>query len=205
MGSAGPGRTALTHPSRPAHMRVRRSSRGGPIFAAEADNDMRRVDMAVEQIAAYQRGPGWGVHREELEVETRAPLELVDVTDSVAAIVARSGILEGLVAVQSLHTTAAVVVNEAEPLLLHDLGVTLERAAPRHLAYRHDDFDVRTANMGPNEPANGHAHCKALFLRASETLSVADGGLRLGRWQRIFLVELDGPRRRRACVTVMGS
>ncbi len=106
--------------------------------------------------------------------------------------------------VQSLHTTAAIVVNENEPLLLQDLRAALERAAPRHLAYRHDDFSQRAA-VPPDEPANGHAHCQALFLRASETLGVAGGRLRLGRWQRVFLVELDGPRTRTAAVTVLGA
>ena len=96
--------------------------------------------MIVERMAAHRRRPGTGsVHREELEVRTCACLEFVDVTDAVAAAVERSGIADGLVSVQSLHTTAAVVVNEDEPLLLEDLRAALERAAPCQLAYRHDE------------------------------------------------------------------
>ena len=143
-------------------------------------------------------------HREELEVLTAEGVSFFDVTEEVAGVVARSGIRDGLVSVQSLHTTAAVVVNEAEPLLLQDLAAVLERLAPRHLAYRHDDFEVRTVNLQPDEPANGHAHAKALFLRASETVAVEDGRPRLGRWQRVFLVELDRPRARSLSVTVLG-
>jgi secondary thiamine-phosphate synthase enzyme len=148
--------------------------------------------------------PAGQCHREDVEVCTSPGLAFVDITAQVAAIVERSGIAEGLVSVQSLHTTAAVVVNENEPLLLHDLRSALERAAPRHLPYRHDDFAQRAA-VAPDEPANGHAHCQALFLRASETLGVADGRPRLGRWQSIFLVELDGPRTRTLAVTVLGT
>ena len=148
--------------------------------------------------------PAGQCHREDVEVRTPAGLAFVDITAQVAAIVARSGIAEGLVSVQSLHTTAAVVVNENEPLLLQDLRDTLERAAPRHLTYRHDDFSQRAA-VPPDEPANGHAHCQALFLRTSETLGVAGGRPRLGQWQRVFLVELDGPRTRTAAVTVLGA
>ncbi len=161
--------------------------------------------MSVERIAARGR-TAWTAHchQEELEVETQRAVELLDVTDAVAAAVGRSGVSDGIVTVQSLHTTAAVVVNESEPLLLEDLRVALERAAPRHLAYAHDDFSRRSA-VEPHEPANGHAHCKALFLRASETLSVRDGALRLGRWQRVFLVELDGPRPRTLSLTVLGT
>jgi len=143
-------------------------------------------------------------HREEAEIETGAPLEFVDVTAVVADVVARSGIVDGLAAIQVLHTTAAIVVNEDEPLLLADLRTALERVAPCGAAYRHDDLAAR-ANVPADEPANGHAHCKALFLRASETLSVAGGRLRLGRWQRVFLVELDGPRTRALSLTVLGA
>ena len=56
----------------------------------------------------------------------------------------------------------------------------------------------------PNEPENGHAHCRHLLLGASETVPVVDGRLHLGTWQRVFLVELDGPRRREVVVQVMG-
>jgi secondary thiamine-phosphate synthase enzyme len=148
--------------------------------------------------------PAGQCHREDVEVRTSEGLAFVDVTAQVAAIVERSGIADGLVSVQSLHTTAAVVVNENEPLLLQDLRAALERAAPRHLSYRHDDFAQRAA-VPPDEPANGHAHCQALFLRASETLGVAGGRPRLGQWQRVFLVELDGPRTRTLAVTVLGT
>ena len=148
--------------------------------------------------------PAGHCHREDIEVRTPAALAFVDVTARVAEVVDRSGIAEGLVSVQSMHTTAAVVVNENEPLLLEDLRAALERTAPRHLRYRHDDFAQRAA-VPPDEPANGHAHCQALFLRASETLAVAGGQPRLGRWQRVFLVELDGPRTRTLSVTVLGT
>ena len=160
--------------------------------------------MIVDRRAARMWSPARTCHREDIEVRTPGGLVFVDLTGLLTDIVARSGIAEGLLSVQSLHTTAAIVVNENEPLLLQDLRAALERAAPRQLAYRHDDFSQRAA-VPPDEPANGHAHCQALFLRASETLGVAGGRLRLGQWQRVFLVELDGPRTRTAAVTVLGA
>ena len=153
---------------------------------------------------ARGRSQSAGCHREEIELRTQAGLEFVDVTPLIAEVVERSGVTEGLVSVQSLHTTAAVVVNEGEPLLLEDLRAALERAAPRRLSYLHDAMDLRT-DVAPDEPANGHAHCKALFLRASATLAVAEGQPRLGRWQRVFLGELDGPRTRTRSLTVLGA
>jgi secondary thiamine-phosphate synthase enzyme len=161
--------------------------------------------MIVDRMSARREwAPAARCHREEIELRTRAGLEFVDVTLLIAEVVERSGVTEGLVSVQSLHTTAAVVVNEDEPLLLEDLRAALERAAPRRLAYLHDEMDLRTG-VPTDEPANGHAHCKALFLRASETLAVAEGRPRLGRWQRVFLVELDGPRMRTLSLTVLGA
>ncbi len=161
--------------------------------------------MIVEGTAARAASWSWTgrCYREEVELATQSTLEFLDLTGTVALVVQRSGIAEGLVTVQSLHTTAAVIVNEDEPLLMEDLRETLERAAPRRRTYRHDDFSRRAA-VAPDEPVNGHSHCKALFLRASETLAVADGRPRLGRWQRVFLVELDGARARTVSVTVLG-
>ena len=96
-------------------------------------------------------------------------------------------------------------MNEDEPLLLRG------PAGRRWSAPPPAGWPISTTRWTcarpcpPDEPANGHAHCKALFLRASETLAVAGGRPRLGRWQRVFLVELDGPRTRTLSLTVLGS
>jgi thiamine phosphate synthase YjbQ (UPF0047 family) len=90
-------------------------------------------------------------------------------------------------------------------LLIEDLTKALERLAPRHSDYRHDDFDVRTVNMCPDEEKNGHSHCKALFLRSSECLNIVGGAIDLGQWQRIFLIELDRPRSRTVSLVVVGT
>ena len=140
-----------------------------------------------------------------IRVETGRPMEFVDVTDRIEALAARSGIHAGLVNIQSLHTTTAIVVNEHEPLLLGDFTALLTRAAPKDAPYRHDDMSVRTVNLAPGERSNGHAHCQALLLPTSVSLNLAGRRLQLGRWQRVFLVELDGPRARDVSVLVMGE
>ena len=144
-------------------------------------------------------------HHARIRVTTGHPMEFIDLTDRIEALAARAGIHAGLVNIQSLHTTTAIVVNEHEPLLLADFGALLTRAAPRDAPYRHDDMGVRTVNLGPDERANGHAHCRALLLGSSASLNLADGRLQLGRWQRVFLVELDGPRTREVSVLVLGD
>ena len=140
-----------------------------------------------------------------LSITTERPTQFIDLTDQIEEFVAASGIQDGLVNVQSLHTTAAIVLNEHEPLLLSDFSTLLARTAPRAYFYRHDDFDVRTVNMTPDERANGHAHCRALFLGASASLNLAAGRLQRGCWQRVFLVELDGPRTREVSVLILGG
>jgi secondary thiamine-phosphate synthase enzyme len=79
----------------------------------------------------------------------------------------------------------------------------LERWAPVCARYRHNDLDARPAAPADERP-NGHAHARALLLGASVCLNVTHGTIDLGDWQSIFLVELDGPRRRAVSVQVLG-
>ncbi|HEV2382426.1 MAG TPA: secondary thiamine-phosphate synthase enzyme YjbQ [Terriglobia bacterium] len=143
-------------------------------------------------------------HR-RIQVETQRYLDFIDITDRVRKVVEESQVCDGLVNVQTRHTTTAILVGEHEPLLIEDLVKTLERLAPRHSDYRHDDFEVRTVNMCPDEEKNGHSHCKALFLRSSECLNIVGGRMDLGQWQRIFLIELDRPRSRTVSIVILGN
>ncbi|HLB84566.1 MAG TPA: secondary thiamine-phosphate synthase enzyme YjbQ, partial [Steroidobacteraceae bacterium] len=140
-----------------------------------------------------------------LRIDTDQPTQFIDLTADLEAFVAASGIQSGLLNVQSLHTTAAIVVNEHEPLLLTDMAGLLERLAPVDAVYRHDNITLRTVNCVLGEPPNGHSHCRALLLGSTAALNVVDGVLQLGRWQRVFLVELDGPRTRDVSLLVLGD
>jgi secondary thiamine-phosphate synthase enzyme len=131
------------------------------------------------------------------------PTEFIDLTDRVAACAGRAALRHGVLNVQSLHTTLAIVVNEYEPLLLGDFVALLDRLAPADATYHHDDETARTVNVSPGERRNGHAHCRALFLPSSVCLNVVNGQLQLGRWQRVFAVELDGPRHRDVSVAAV--
>lgn len=148
--------------------------------------------------------PSPGVRHTSLCIRTRRALEFVDLTADLEAWTRRVGLEVGLLAIQTRHTTTAIVVNEHEPLLLQDLADLLRRQAPREARYRHDDMRIRSVNLSPGERANGHAHARALLLGTSEALCVVGGQLQLGRWQRVFLVELDGPRERGVAVTAVG-
>ncbi len=140
-----------------------------------------------------------------VRVDTERQLEFVDVTDHVVCAVGDSGVRDGFAVVFSRHTTAGIRINEHEPLLLEDMARLLEHLAPTGAGYGHDDFAVRTVNLTEDERVNGHSHCRSLLLGASETVPISAGRLLLGRWQRIFLVELDGSAKRELIIQVVGG
>ena len=140
-----------------------------------------------------------------IRIETQHPTQFIDLTDEVTTFVEASKVQTGLVNVQGLHTTTAVIVNEHDPLLLSDVAALLERMAPQDGFYRHDNVGLRTSNCVLADRPNGHSHCRALVLAPSVSLNIAGGRLQLGTWQRIFLVELDGPRTRSVSVVAIGD
>jgi secondary thiamine-phosphate synthase enzyme len=140
-----------------------------------------------------------------IRLTTSATLDFIDITDKIVKIIKEKGIRNGIINIQSMHTTMAVIIQEAEPLLLGDLKKTLEKVAPRTMRYMHDNFEVRTVNMNPNEPMNGHSHCKAMFLTPGVFLNIAASKLQLGKWQRIFAVELDNSRPRMINLQIIGE
>ena len=140
-----------------------------------------------------------------MTIETQRPFEVVDITIDVSRAIEEAGLEEGLVSVQTRHTTTGLLINEHEPLLLNDLEAMFERLVPASTPFAHDDFSRRTVNLTSTERRNGHAHCRAALLRTSECVPVAGGRVNLGRWQRIFLVDFDGGQRRELTLTLIGD
>jgi secondary thiamine-phosphate synthase enzyme len=122
----------------------------------------------------------------------------------VVGAVAEAGVALGFAVIYSQHTTAAIKINESEPLLIQDMERFLDGIASRDGHYLHNDFTIRTVNMNDDECPNGHAHCQHLVLSTSETLPIIGGRPQLGEYQRVFLVELDRPRPRQVTVMVLG-
>ena len=131
---------------------------------------------------------------EIVEVRTSRRAELLEVTGRVQEAVDRSGVRSGIVVVQSLHTTAALTMNEnADPDVKHDLLAKLERLVPhREDFYRHGE-------------GNSDSHLKTSFFGPSLTLVVDGGRLVLGQWQGVYLCEFDGPRTRRLAVQAVAA
>src|SRR5437016_12751086 len=110
--------------------------------------------------ARVRRIGGLTLWAETLAFRTASAREFLDVTEQVAAVVRRSRVSQGWVSVFSKHTTAAVVLNENEPLLLKDMAALLERLSATTGTYEHNDLSRRTGEMDPEECANGHSHCQ---------------------------------------------
>ena len=145
------------------------------------------------------------IHRESLHVRTSREFEVIDVTADVEKAVVNAEIEEGYALVYSRHTTFAILLNEKESGLLVDTCRVLRQLVPESDGYLHDDFDIRTENMHPDEPPNAHAHLRQILAgRSSEYIPVAEGSLALGTWQRIMLVEFDRARDREVLIQVCG-
>ncbi len=126
-------------------------------------------------------------------------VEFHDITTDVLKALHESKIENGIVTVYTQHTTCAIKINENEKNLMHDMLEFLEKVAPQRKNYLHDNHPI-------DGRKNAHSHLKALLLTASESIPIQDGKLLLGNWQRVFLVELDGPREKRnVIVHVMGE
>lgn len=138
-------------------------------------------------------------------LETKEAYQFIDVTDEVVSFAEESGIKNGLVNIQIMHTSSALILNENEPLLLQDIKEKLDKIAPIKDDYNHDNFEVRTVNMCEDECANGHSHCKAICLSSTITLNLIDGKVQMGQWQRVMFLELDRARNRSYQIMVLGE
>lgn len=128
----------------------------------------------------------------QINLTTQSRRQMVPMTLDVQAVVRDMGVAEGLCHVWVPHTTAAVVVNEnADPDVARDLIAAYEAMIP----------NIRFAHA----EGNSDAHLMATLLGGSVTLPVESGRLRLGTWQGLFFVELDGPRQRKAWVSVLAE
>lgn len=128
----------------------------------------------------------------QINLTTRSRRQMVSMTQDVQAVVRDLGVADGLCHVWVPHTTAAVVVNEnADPDVARDLIAAYEAMIPA----------VRFAHA----EGNSDAHLMATLLGGSVTVPVEAGRLRLGTWQGLFFVELDGPRQRKVWVTGLES
>ena len=134
------------------------------------------------------------IYQEEFEVKSSRRREIIDITDEIDEIVKKSKVKNGICLVFLPHATAALILEENESGLIKDMEEMIERFFPRGASYRHNQIDD-----------NADSHLASGFLGQARTLPIKNGRIVRGTWQRPLLVELDGPRRRRIFVTVLGD
>ncbi len=126
-------------------------------------------------------------------------LQVINITERINEIVRKSGIRDGLVHLQSLHTTSAVFLNEWQEALLHDVKSFLEQIVVRDRYYRHND-----PQHSDCERQNADSHLRGMLMGQTLCLQVRNASVLLGTWQSIIFAEFDGPRSRSLAVQVSG-
>jgi secondary thiamine-phosphate synthase enzyme len=131
-----------------------------------------------------------------LEVKTTAGTDILDLTEMVAVQLKQTGVTEGLLTLFIAGSTAALSTIEFETGVVNDLRAAIDRLFPKDIPYEHD----RRWGDG-----NGYAHVRAAFLKPCLSIPIIGGGLLLGTWQQIVLLDFDNrPRQRRIQGQVMG-
>ena len=128
-----------------------------------------------------------------IEVSTGGRQAFHDITSQVQDSVRASGVEEGVCFIFCPHTTAGLTLNENwDATVRHDLELGLDAVSPPRASYRHAE-------------GNSPAHLKSSLVGASQFVPIAGGKLVLGTWQGIYLVEFDGPRRRKVFVRALAG
>ncbi len=142
-----------------------------------------------------------------LQVAVQERYAFLDLTDDLRRAIKDSGVTSGAVIAFCAHTTCALLINEWEDGAQADFRRHLTDLVPDYgRYYQHDDFEIRTQNLNPDERQNGHAHVKAMLLSAtSHAIPVIDGEPGFGTWQRLIFFEMDEPKDRTITFHVFGG
>ena len=121
---------------------------------------------------------------------------LVNITKDVQKAIDDSGILEGLVLVNAMNSTASVFINDDESGLHQDYETWLEGLAPEkpYSQYQHNGYED-----------NADAHLKRTIMGRETVVAVTDGQLDFGTWEQIFYFEFDGKRDKRVLIKIIGE
>ena len=132
---------------------------------------------------------------EYLLFNTSKRIEFINITGKVEELVEKSGIKEGIVLVNAMHITASVFINDDESGLIEDYREWLAKLVDPKGYYKH--------NLTGED--NAYAHLMRTIMGREVVVAVTDGKLDFGPWERIFYLELDGQRKKRVLVKVIGE
>jgi secondary thiamine-phosphate synthase enzyme len=143
------------------------------------------------------------IYKKTIQLKSESQIEFINITDKVEDVVVNSGIRDGQVLVYSPHTSAGIVINHDEPMLIQDFMRVLYRLIPMDDRYSHDLFELKKNRVSDGR-SNGHSHCKTMIVGISESVPLEGGKMLITEKQSIFLVEMDGSRSRDVIVQVIG-
>ena len=158
-----------------------------------------KAPLAEKETVEPQGVPGFKIFSRIADWITNDRMQLINVTDRINDIVRKSGIRDGIVHLQSLHTTTAVFINEWQDALLHDVKQFLDELINPNADWRHNDPAYSDC-----ERRNADSHLRGMVMGQSLCLQVRNSAVLLGTWQSIILAEFDGPRSRSMSIQVSG-
>ena len=144
------------------------------------------------------------IFKKKVELKSEKQIDFINITEDVENVIEKSGIKNGQVLVFSPHSTASIMINHNEPMLMQDITRLLFRLSPAEERYSHDLFELNKKNKSDGR-SNAHSHCKNILLGCNENIILEKGELLLGENQTIFFIDLDGARKRDCLVQVMGE
>ena len=132
----------------------------------------------------------------ELWCNTDTRRKMINITPEVKEAVKDSGIKEGLCLVNAMHITASVFINDDEQGLHRDYERWLEKLAPEkpYDQYDHNGYED-----------NADAHLKRTIMGREVVVAITKGKLHFGPWEQIFYGEMDGKRKKRALIKIIGE
>jgi len=145
----------------------------------------------------------------EIKLKVRRKKGTINLRPFLTEIINKSGIRNGHMIIQALHSTAGLIGQEDEKgILQKDLPELLDRLVPKSVKYDHDNFANRHPRVGPGERKNGKAHLEYLLIgHHSLALTVQDYKVELGDWPSVLLIDFDPTSRksRKVKVSIMGE
>ena len=135
-----------------------------------------------------------------MTVSSEEHVQVEDLTKQIRDVVRAADVTQGMLLVNSLHTTCALFVNEFQGALIGDLLTMLRQLVADKDGYKHDDPRYSDCERG-----NASAHLRAALVGRSVAVGISDGELSLGRFQSILFAELDGPRSRDIDIQILGT
>lgn len=137
---------------------------------------------------------------ETILLKSKEQMQLVDITQMVRDCLSKHPIRDGILLLNTLHTTAVLFINEFQSALIEDMKKILGHLIEEKEYYRHNDPQFSDCTRG-----NAGSHLRAMLLARTLALPVRAGDVVLGRWQSIIFAELDGPQERSVQFQVLGE